>query len=387
MNRLSRIIFGIILVVIGIIALQRINKINIPTFSNFFEKFKLPQQLPSIENQSIVYEESVIIDVVDKSLPSVVTIGISTTRTSDSLEIDPFDPFGPFRRTPGEERKIEQNIGSGFIVSSDGLIITNKHVVSETDAEYKVLTNDKKEYKVEKIYRDGLNDLAIIKINANNLKPLALGDSTKLKLGQMAIAIGTPLGEFQNTVTQGIISGLGRGITAGSPFEGFVEKLDNVIQTDAAISPGNSGGPLLNSKAQAVGVNTAIAAEGQNIGFAIPINIVKDLIETFNKNGGTFERPYIGVRYQMIDRRAALLNELPEGAYVEEVIEGSPADDAGIVENDIITHFDGSRLTGSDDQALAKTILNKKIGDTVEAKIWRDGEILTVNLTLEASNQ
>ncbi len=386
MNRLTRIFFGIILVIIGIIALQRYSSTNMPAFLDIFDKFQLPESA-NTESRKIVYEESVIIDVVDKSLPSVVTIGISTTRTESSLEIDPFNPFSPFRRTPGAQRKIEQNIGSGFIVSKDGLIITNKHVVSEIDADYKVLTNDKKEYKVEKIYRDPLNDLAILKINANNVKPLALGDSSKLKLGQMAIAIGTPLGEFQNTVTSGIISGLGRGITAGSPFEGFVEKLDNVIQTDAAISAGNSGGPLLNSKGQAVGVNTAIAAEGQNIGFAIPINVVKNLIETFNKNGGSFERPYIGVRYQMIDRRTAILNDVAEGAYVEEVIEGSPAADAGIELDDIITHIDGKRLTGTDDQALAKTILGKKVGDKVEVKVWRDGETLTFNLELEASNQ
>jgi serine protease Do len=387
MNRLPRIIFGIILVVIGVIALQRFSSTRTFGFSNLFNNFKLPESNIGIDRQNIVYEESVIIDVVDKSLPSVVTVGISTTRTQSNIEVDPFDPFGGFRRTPGEEKKIEQNIGSGFIVSKDGLIITNKHVVSEADAAYTVITNDKKEYKVEKIYRDPLNDLAILKINANNLKPLSLGDSSKLKLGQMAIAIGTPLGEFQNTVTQGIISGLGRGITAGSPFEGFVEKLDNVIQTDAAISAGNSGGPLLNSKGQAIGVNTAVAAEGQNIGFAIPINIVKNLIDTFNKNGGSFERPYIGVRYQMIDKRTAILNDVAEGAYVEEVIEGSPAAEAGIERDDIITHFDGKRLTGTDDQALAKTILNKKIGDSVEVKVWRNEETLTVNLKLEASNQ
>ncbi len=387
MNRLLRIIVGIILVAVGIIALQRFSSSASPTFANFFDKFRLPNTNIGIERRNIVYEESVIIDVVDKSLPSVVTVGISTTRTESNLEINPFDPFGGFRRTPGEERKIEQNIGSGFIVSKDGLIITNKHVVSKTEAGYTVLTNDKKEYKVEKIYRDPLNDLAILKINANNLKPLALGDSSKLKLGQMAIAIGTPLGEFQNTVTQGIISGVGRGITAGSPFEGFVEKLDNVIQTDAAISAGNSGGPLLNSEGQAIGVNTAVAAEGQNIGFAIPINIVKNLIDTFNKNGSSFERPYIGVRYQMIDRRTAILNDVAEGAYVEEVIEGSPAEVAGIERDDIITHFDEKRLTGTDDQALAKTILNKKIGDSVKVKVWRNGETLTFNLKLEASNQ
>jgi serine protease Do len=179
-----------------------------------------------------------------------------------------------------------------------------------------------------------------------------------------------------------VISGLGRGITAGSPYEGFVEKLDNVIQTDAAISPGNSGGPLLNSEGQVVGVNTAIASEGQNIGFAIPINLVKQLIDTFEKQGSTFERPYIGVRYEMIDKRTAILNDVVEGAYVVSVISGSPASDVGIKEDDIITEIDGKKLTGSNDKDLAQIILNKKVGDTVKVKVYRLGEIMDFNMKL-----
>ncbi|OGK09372.1 hypothetical protein A2767_00955 [Candidatus Roizmanbacteria bacterium RIFCSPHIGHO2_01_FULL_35_10] len=352
--------------------------------------FNLPQGNPgqNIEKQTVVYEESVITKVVEESLPSVVTIGISTTASqNDSFELDPFNPFSPFRRVPGANKKIEQNIGSGFIISRDGLIITNKHVVSETDASYKILTNDKKKYDIVKIYRDPLNDLAILKINASGLKPLKLGDSNNLKLGQMAIAIGTPLGEFTNTVTVGIVSGLGRGITAGSPFEGYVEKLDNVIQTDAAINPGNSGGPILNSKGQAVGVNVALAQEGQNIGFALPINIVKTLIDNFNKQGGSFERPYIGIRYKIIDRETAVLNELVEGAYVVEVLENSPAAKAGIQDEDVIIEFDGKKVKGDDDQGLTKEIAQKKIGSSVNLKIWRNGELLTKQLTLEAYNE
>ncbi|MFN4212828.1 MAG: S1C family serine protease, partial [Microgenomates group bacterium] len=309
-------------------------KINLEKYLNF-PKPSLSLPSSSVEKQTVVYEESVITKVVEEALPSVVTVGISkTTSMRDFFEINPFDPFSPFRRIPGKKQKIEQNIGSGFIISSDGLIITNKHVVSDTSANYQVLTNDKKKYNVEKIYRDPLNDLAILKINppagGPALKPLKLGDSSTLKLGQLVIAIGTPLGEFTNTVTQGIISGLGRGITAGSPFEGYVEKLDNVIQTDAAINPGNSGGPLLNSKGEVIGINTAIAQEGQNIGFAIPVNVVKNLLENFQKQGGSFERPYIGVRYKMIDKQTAILNDIVEGAYVVEVLENSPAQKAGI---------------------------------------------------------
>lgn len=338
------------------------------------------------EKQTVVYEESVVTQVVEKSLPSVVTVGINiTARTRDTITIDPSDPFSPFRRTPGTEREIKQNIGSGFVATSDGLVITNKHVVSETGATYTVLTNDEKKYTVENIYRDPLNDLAILKIKANGLKPLPLGESAKLKLGQMAIAIGTPLGEFTNSVTTGIISGLGRGITAGSPYEGYVEKLDNIIQTDAAISAGNSGGPLLNSKGQVIGVNTAVSGEGQNIGFAIPVNIVKGLIDGFAKRGGSFERAYIGVRYKVLDRQTAVQNELVEGAYVLEVLEGSPAANAGLQVEDIITEFNGAKIRGNNEQTLAKLISDHKVGDQVKLKIWRNGEVKDVTVTLTAS--
>jgi len=361
---------------------------------NFGKYLKLPQSTsnqtktpPLAKKQTVVYEESIITKVVEESLPSVVTIGISKVRsTSDSFQFNPFDPFNPLRKIPGKKQKIEQNIGSGFIISPKGLIITNKHVVADTEAQYKVLTNNKKTYLVEKIYRDPLNDLAILKINPlnNKLKPLKLGDSLSLKLGQLAIAIGTPLGQFTNTVTSGIISGLGRGIKAGSPFEGYVEKLNNVIQTDAAINPGNSGGPLLNSSGQVIGINTAIAQEGQNIGFAIPVNVVKELVNNFNKRGGRFERPYIGVRYKMIDKQTAILNEVVEGAYVVQVVENSPAEKAGIEQGDIIIEINNKRINGSDEQSLAKLILKNNVGDKINLKIWKEGKVIKKSLTLEA---
>lgn len=381
-----KIILLIICVAIILLAVfQDTQIVRSSIFSRLFEIGLHPDKSSKlVETKKIVSEESIVIDVVENSLISVVTIGISkTTRGQGTIEINPFDPFTPFRRIEGEEKIIEQNIGSGFIISDDGIIITNKHVVRDTQAEYKVLTNSNDEYEVANIYRDPLNDLAILKIKASNLKSLPLGDSTKLKLGQMAIAIGTPLGEFQNTITTGVISGLGRGITAGSPFEGFVEKLDNVIQTDAAISSGNSGGPLLNSSGEVIGVNTAIAREGQNIGFAIPANVVKELIDTFEKQGGTFQRPYIGVRYKMIDKRTALLNEVVEGAFIESVIKDSPADKAGILEEDIVTKIDGEKIDGENDQSLAKIILNKKVGDSMKLDVWRDGEIKSYTVILD----
>ena len=328
-------------------------------------------------------EESIVIDVVDKVSPSVVTIGITKTRrVGDIFQIDPFDLFAPFQRpqSSGKTQSIEQDIGSGFIVGQDGLIVTNKHVVSDTQAKYKVITKDDKTFEVDKIYRDPINDLAILKINAQALPVADLGDSSKVKVGQLAIAIGTALGEFRNTVTTGVISGIGRGITAGSPLESSAERLDNVLQTDAAINPGNSGGPLLNSSGQVVGVNAAVSSEGQNIGFALPINVVKDAIANFNSTG-QFNRPYLGVRYKVVTKDVAVLNDLPEGAYVMEVVSGSPADKAGIMEEDIITKIDDVRLSG-DNAELSKAISAKKVGDKVKIVVYRGKKEVNVVATL-----
>lgn len=356
-------------------------------FLDKYFSFKLPQvnspqmvTLPGGEKVRVVTEESVVIDVVDKVSPAVVTVGITQTRRiGDILEFDPFDPFSPFRRRQGKPQKLEADIGSGFVVGADGLIVTNKHVVSETGATYRVITKDDKTYEVKKIYRDPGNDLAILKIEASGLHTVEMGDSDKIKVGQMAIAIGTALGEFRHTVTTGVISGVGRGIEAGSPFERSAERLDNVIQTDAAINPGNSGGPLLNSSGQVVGVNTAISAQGQNIGFALPINVVKEALANFNATG-QFNRPFLGVRYQMIPKQTAVLNDIPEGAYIQEVVKGSPADKAGLQVEDIITKIDGNKLI--DDNNLAKAIAKKKVGDTITLTVWRDEKEKEIKVTL-----
>lgn len=335
--------------------------------------------------QRILTEESVVIEVAEQVSPSVVTVGVTKTqRVIDFFEGSPFDPFGFFQQPQGREEKIEQDIGSGFIIDKDGLVVTNKHVVSDPQVAYRVITKDDKEYEVTKIYRDPVNDLAILKINAQGLKPVELGDSENLKVGQFVIAIGTALGEFRHTVTTGVISGLGRGITAGSPLEGYVEQLDNVIQTDAAINPGNSGGPLLNSAGQVIGINVAVAGQAENIGFAIPINVIKEAIDNFNRTG-QFERAFLGVRYRMISREVAVMNEVPEGAFVVEVISGSAAQAAGIKEGDILTHFDGKKIT-EEEGGLAKLISEKKVGDTVEITLWRDGNQREVKVTLSQTS-
>jgi len=340
------------------------------------------------ENIKVVNENSVVIDVVKKVSPSVVTIGIvKKQNVINPFSIDPFNPFGFFQTPPSQgqsSKKIEQDIGTGFIINSDGTIVTNKHVVADTEAKYKVVTKDDKTYEVQKIYRDPINDLAILKINpstSSGLKPVELGDSGKLEVGQFVIAIGTALGEFRNTVTTGVVSGLGRGITAGNPFEGLAEQLDNVIQTDAAINPGNSGGPLLNIAGQVIGVNAAVAEGAQNIGFALPINIIKESLKTFNETGKFSPKPYLGIKYKMISRELALLNEVPEGVYVQDVIVGSPAEKAEITPGDIITKIDGVKITEKDND-LAKTISGKKVGDTIEVTYFRDDKEKKVSVKL-----
>lgn len=346
---------------------------------------KITQTIPGQEKVRVVTEESVVIDAVKKVGPSVVTIGIIKQQLVNPFSVSPFDPFGLFPQPQTQQKKVEQNIGSGFIVSQDGMIVTNKHVVSDTEAKYRVVTADNKAYDVKKIYRDPANDLAILKIDSpvnSGFKPVEMGDSSNLQVGQMAIAIGTALGEFRNTVTRGVISGLGRGITAGSPFEGS-ERLDDVIQTDAAINPGNSGGPLLNSAGQVIGVNVAVATEAQSIGFALPINLVKESLKNFESTG-SFTRAFLGVKYKVIGRDTALLNDVPEGAYVVDISSGSPAEKAGIQKGDIITKLNGQAVRESDG-GLAQVLSKKKSGERVELNIWRDGKESKLNVTLGES--
>jgi len=335
--------------------------------------------LTSQATRELVREESAVVQVVEEVSESVVTVSIVTPERS----IIQFSPFGGFRR--GTQGGQQRDIGSGFIVDADGLIVTNKHVVDTRDAEYKVILNDGSEHQVVEIIKDPSNDLAILRIEKSGLKPVELGDSGELRVGQFVIAIGTALGEFRQTVTTGVVSGLGRGIEAGSgnPFESFVERLDDVIQTDAAINPGNSGGPLLNSRGEVIGINTAVSIGAENIGFALPVNLIKDGLAQFRANGQFASRPFLGVQYQMISREAALLNEVPEGAFVVDVVPGSSADQAGIEQNDIIVEIDGRRANSEND--LSKIIDNYEPGDFASIRVWRNGEFLELSTTLNAS--
>ena len=380
---MRRLIVWIVILLILLFGLSFIKQ-NYSVFKNI-DTSTSPTTAGSVK---IVSEESVVIDVVKNAGPSVVTISAVSSLNSFSDE----DSFF-FFDTPRRKATEPQNIGSGFVVSIDGFIVTNKHVVSDRNVTYTVVTQDDKKFTVERIYRDPLNDIAIVKVNPKqngaSLKPLAMGDSSKLQVGQLVIAIGTPLGEFNNSVTTGVVSGLGRGIVAGSAYEGFAEQLDNVIQTDAAINPGNSGGPLLNSAGLVIGVNTAVSQSSENIGFALPINEVKDSLKNFNETG-QFNRPYLGVSYQMIDRDIALRNDLPEGAYIRSVADGSAADKAGVLAGDVITKIDSTDLR-ADKTEIAQIIARKKVGDILTLVIWREDEQtgtdnkFEVKATLEAA--
>src|SRR3989339_823453 len=257
---------------------------------------KLPAQ--TFENKSInqtqkvVNEESVVIDVVKKVSPSVVSIAVENQQQF----LNPFFNFG-------QSTEQQSGIGTGFVVSKDGLILTNKHVVSA----------------------------------------------------------------------------LGRAVSPIDPSTGVAERLDDLIQTDAAVNPGNSGGPLVNSAGQVIGVNTAVAS-AQNIAFAIKINVAKALISDFQSSGGKISRPFLGIRYTHIPKDTAILNDVVEGELVREVVSGSAADSAGVKVRDIVTEFDGQKLAG--DTTLNQVIRNKKVGDTVKIRVFRDGNTLDFSATL-----
>jgi serine protease Do len=319
-----------------------------------------------------------VADVAASASESVVTVSVKRERRIvDPLEgLFGFNPFGPGSSQAPRIEQIQQDIGTGFVVEG-GLIVTNRHVVETREYEYLIIDKNDVEYQVTDIYRDPEIDLAILKIDSKDaLPPLPLGDSEALRVGQGVIAIGTALGEFRHTVTTGVVSGLGRGIEATDGRR--LESIEGVIQTDAAINPGNSGGPLLDSAGRVIGVNVATSARAENIGFAIPINTVQASIDNFNQTG-QFERPFMGIRYQMISEQAALLNEVPQGAYLVEVLPDSSASEAGFQEGDILVEFDGVKVK---DENLAALINSKKIGDTVPVVFWRENRQETKQVRL-----
>ncbi|MFA6042504.1 MAG: trypsin-like peptidase domain-containing protein [Patescibacteria group bacterium] len=361
------------------------------TFDQWLNRTSVATDATGTATTVQVEEESATIEVVNKVQNSVVSI-VGTQDLSKVTTAYPDDFFNNFFGMPTQPQTGSREVssGSGFIVTADGFVMTNKHVIDGTNTDYTVLTNDGKKYAAKIIASDPTNDLAILKIEAKDLQPVSFGDSSKLQIGQTVIAIGNALGQFRNTVTKGVISGLSRRITAGDGQS--AETLEDVIQTDAAINRGNSGGPLLDITGRVIGVNTAVSQDGQLIGFAITGNQAKQVFESVQKDGKII-RPYLGVRYIPVTKALQEQNKLTvdygvlvlrgESSADLAVIPGSPADKAGIVENDIILEMDGTKLNA--EHSLAGQIQKKKPGDVVSLKVLSKGKEKTVQATLEES--
>ncbi len=341
--------------------------------------------------EQFVVESSATINVVSAASPAVVSIIVTQDLSKLYNRTGPFSPFDNFFffNSPPPSGKREVGGGTGFIITTDGMIVTNRHVVDREEAEYTVVLNDGTQNEAVVLARDTLNDIAIIKIESDNLPVLDLGDSDGLQIGQTVIAIGNSLGEYRNTVTKGVVSGIDRRVVAGDS-NGFSEVIEEAIQTDAAINPGNSGGPLLDLFGKVVGVNTAVSREGQLIGFAIPINSVKSVIESVREYG-RIVRPFLGVRYVLLNEEIAKMYEITDvdyGALILRgdtmrdlaVVPGSPADKAGLVENDIILEVNGEKI--SQEKGLARILNNYKPEDVVRLKVYHKGDIIELEAEL-----
>lgn len=347
------------------------------------------------EQVRVVAEDNVVADLVEKHAPGVISIVISKdvpkvrSYFNNPFGMPFFNPFGSDQQVPAETEKQRVGSGSGFFVSADGLIVTNKHVVADERAEYTVISGDGTEYPAKVLARDPSNDIAVIKIEGTNFPVLTLGDSDTIRVGETIIAIGNPLGEFENSVSRGIISGLKRSLDAGSG-RGDSEHLSNIIQIDAAINPGNSGGPLFNLSGEVIGVNVAMALGAENIGFSLPINQVKRIVEQV-RTTGKLSFPYLGVRSVTLNDELQKKTSLPYnyGALVLRgdtftdfaVVPGSPADKAGIMENDIILEINGERV--DEKNSLISYMAKYAVGDEVTVKIWHKGEEKEIKVRLE----
>lgn len=336
-----------------------------------------------ISQIDISREESAITNLVQETSPSVVSISISRNVPSGG-----FNPFDIFWGNDGriETREREVGGGTGFIVSKDGFIMTNKHVVNDADGKYTVIFNDGERVAGELVALHPTQDLAILKINKSGLQPLTFAESDDILVGQTVIAIGNALTEFDNTVSRGVVSGLRRSIVASDQV-GNSEELSNIIQTDAAINPGNSGGPLLDINGRVIGVNVALAQGAQNIGFAIPSNVAYRMLQDVSEFGEV-RAAFMGIRYQMIEPNTQLSQELGvgNGVFVSStegpaVLADSPAALAGIKTGDVITRIDDQEITVRN--SLIDILTKYRPGDTIELDVIRDGAELTLNLTLD----
>ena len=353
---------------------------------------------PQVSTES---SQSVIADMVSQTNDAVVSVVVRREVPIYENFYREYDPFGglfgggrglliPEVREQGREWR-EVGGGSGFVVSADGLLVTNRHVVDDEEAMYSVVFSDGQTYDAQVVAKDSFFDIAILQIQADTeqhtFSYLTFGDSATLRLGETVVAIGNALSEFNNTVSVGVVSGLSRSITARGQ-RGMVEQLEQVIQTDAAINPGNSGGPLLNMAGEVIGVNVATSLQGENIGFALPSDAVAHIVQSV-KETGEIVRPFLGVQYTMLNEHIADMRELPlaYGALLVTgvdpnsvaVVPNSPADQAGLQVGDIILQIDDHSLA---DSTLARILRLYAVADRVELTVWRDGETFTVETEL-----
>lgn len=351
----------------------------------------------------IITSEDLITKLVADTLPAVASIIASKdVPVIEQYFVNPFEDDDFFRglippellpdfqvpqfRQKGTQKQ-QVSSGTGFFVSADGFLATNKHVVEDAKAEYTVLMNDGRKLKAEVMARDPIQDIAILKVDGSNFVHINLGDSDKLRIGQTVVAIGNALGEFQNTVSVGVVSGLRRTVVASGSLSG-PEVLQEVIQTDAAINPGNSGGPLLDLAGRAIGINTAVAQGAENVGFALPVNIIKKALADV-REFGKIRYAFLGIRYLIItpeikeERKLAvdygallIAGEAGERA----ISKDSPAEKAGLKEGDIILGFAGQRI--SKDNTLARIISQKKVAEKIKLKVLREGKEFELEVEL-----
>ncbi|OGZ26979.1 MAG: hypothetical protein A2365_02640 [Candidatus Nealsonbacteria bacterium RIFOXYB1_FULL_40_15] len=340
----------------------------------------------------MIKHQSPIVEIARKVCPAVITIVISKDLPKvEGFYFMPLEGKGvilpKFKNGKKESTKIGG--GSGFIISADGYILTSGHVVSDAEADYTIILEPEKKYPAKVMARDPINDIAVLKIDGNGYPFVELGDSDQIELGEEVVAIGNPLGEFHDTLSSGIISGMSRFIQARNHVTQESQRLRGLIQTDAAINPGNSGGPLVDMDGKVIGINTAAIMGAQNIGFAIPINYaIKDLEEV--KKYGKIKFPFLGIKYVILNKEMADKNKLPVdyGALIvrenlgeSAIIKGSSADKAGFKEFDILLDIKEEKITN--ENPLSNILQKCAIGEEVDIKVLRNKKQITLKAKLQ----